>query len=133
MNSIPLGGNALRIKLKSIIVINIILLSVLIAGWNFDLGAKSLNNKMSSTSTSRSNRLPRDGNFDWGQIEVISEPIMEGNININDSTGPAIAVENDKIYVVWSDSTDYNRAGGDADIFFRYFDGGKWSDLINSP
>ncbi len=125
----------MRIKFKSIIVISIILLSVLIADWNFDLSAKNLDNEMNSTSTSRYNGRLNDEDFDWGEIEVISEPIVGQDINIGDSRVPRIAVENDKIYVVWDDNTDYNSAGPDPDIFYRYYDGSKWSEIqvISEP
>ena len=105
-------------------------MSTLIVGWNFDSNAKNADYEINSTSPTRSNdNPPRAGDFDWGEIEVISEPILKQDNNINQSRKPKIAVEDDKIYVVWSDNTDYNGAGGDYDIFFRYFDGTKWSEI----
>jgi hypothetical protein len=66
----------------------------------------------------------------WSPIQIISEPAMGGS---DDNTGPSlypdIAVENNKVYVVWSDSTDYLTAGTDSDIFYRYFDGSTWQDI----
>ena len=125
----------MRTKFKPIIVIAIIFLSLLIIGGDFDLNAKNLDNEKTSTSISRSNKNPKGGNFDWGEIEVISEPIPTLNYNINSSDAPKVAVEDDKIYVVWQDNTDYNGAGGDLDIFYRYFDGNQWSDIqvISEP
>ena len=125
----------LGIKFKTIIVVSIIFLSTLIIGWNFDLRAKNLDNEKTSTSTSRYNESPRTGGFDWGKIEVISEPVPGQNNNKDASYAPKIAVENDKIYVVWTDATDYKNSGGDEDIFYRYFDGNQWSDIqvISEP
>ena len=55
---------------------------------------------MNKTSISRTNKFPRGGNFDWGQIEVISEPVAGGNINIGNSQESKIVFEDDKIYVI---------------------------------
>ncbi len=125
----------MKIKFKSIIVISIIFLSTLIIVWDFDLRAKSFDNEMNSTSISKSNKRLTNEVFDWGEIEVISEPIAGQNINVEDSWTPKIAIENDKIYVVWVDATDYKGAAGDLDIFFKYFDGSKWSEIqvISEP
>jgi len=123
-------------KFKTIIiVVSIIFLSTLIIGWSSDLSGNSFENEMNSTSTSSSSKHSRSGDFDWGEIEVISEPIPGLNNNINSSENPKIAIEDDKIYVVWADKTDYNGAGGDADIFYRYFDGNDWSKIqvISEP
>ena len=95
----------MRTKLISIIVVISILLSVFFVNWNFILAAESLNNEVDSTSTSRSNEHPRAGGFDWSEIEVISEPIFGHNNNLNYSTDPCIAIEEDKIYTVWGCGT----------------------------
>ncbi len=123
----------LRMKFKSIILIGIIILSTIIIGWNFDLKANTLDNKINNISRS-SNRFTND-DFDWGTIEVISEPIPGQNNNIDYSTGPAIAVESDKIYTVWHDNNDTAGSGTDYDIFYRYFNGNNWSDIqvISEP
>jgi hypothetical protein len=77
---------------------------------------------------------PRSKNYIWGQIEVISEPIFGLNINSIGGT-PIIAVEEDKIYAVWPGQNNTNGAGLDWEIFYRYFDGNKWSDIevISEP
>jgi len=125
----------LKIRINSIIIISIILLSALFIYLKFDLMAGGFDNKINGTSTSKSNKYPRNGNFDWGEIEVISEPVFGQNNNINISWEPRIAIEDDRIYVVWYDKTDYNGADGDFDIFYRYFDGMIWSDIqvISEP
>jgi uncharacterized membrane protein len=103
---------------------------------SINLPAENLDDEVNDTSIPRSNGQPRTGNFDWGDIEVISEPIDGQDINIDGSHNPKIAVEDDKIYVVWQDNNDTNSAGsGDYDIFFRYFDGSIWSKIqvISEP
>ena len=69
----------MRIKLKSIIVIITLLLSILIVGWNFDLGAKSLDDEVNSTS--RSNINTRNKDFDWGIIETKVTPSFAMNFS----------------------------------------------------
>ena len=110
----------LSIKFKSIIIISIVFLSTLIVSWNFDLNANISTNEINSASAPKSNKYPRAGDFDWGEIEVISEPIPGNNFNAGHSSVPSIAFENDKIFIVWMDRTDYNNAGNDLDIFYSY-------------
>jgi len=56
----------------------------------------------------------------WEQIQVISEPVRGQNYNTGASFVPDVAVENGKIFVVWSDSNDTNNANIlDTDIFYR--------------
>ena len=86
--------------------------------WDFDLGVKSIDNEMNTTSTSRANNRLGDYDFDWGEIEVISEPVPGNNFNNAPSYSQKIVIENNKIYVVWTDYTDYNGAGEDSDIFY---------------
>ena len=71
----------------------------------------------------------------WEPVQVISEPVPGQDINTGGSDGPSIAVENDKIYVVWHDGNDTNGAGTDGDIFYRYFNGSSWSktQVISEP
>ncbi|MCK5560243.1 MAG: hypothetical protein KAJ51_06600, partial [Thermoplasmata archaeon] len=69
-------------------------------------------------------------------IQVISEPVVNNNINDEYSFEPNIAVENGKIYIVWSDQTIYDNSGSDADIFFRTnLTGAGWEDIqvISEP
>ncbi len=65
----------------------------------------------------------------WGPIEVISEPVKGNDFNTQPSRYPQVAVEDDKIYTVWSDSTNLNGSGGDTDVFYRYFNGSQWSEI----
>jgi uncharacterized membrane protein len=125
----------LNIKFKTIFIISFILIIVLLVDWNLNLTANNLDDQIKSASTIRSNVHPREVDIDWGKIEVISESIPNQDINNGDSSAATIAVENDKIYVVWVDGTDYNGAGGDLDIFYRYFDGNTWSNIqiISEP
>ncbi|MCK5561624.1 MAG: hypothetical protein KAJ51_13560, partial [Thermoplasmata archaeon] len=71
----------------------------------------------------------------WDPIEVVSEPIPGQNINIGSSSSAKVAVENDKIYVVWEDNSSIQGSGSDRDIFYRHFDGNKWSEIqvISEP
>jgi hypothetical protein len=72
----------------------------------------------------------------WSNIEVISEPVPGKNLNTGGGSGPpAIAVENGNIHVAWADSNNTNGAGTDSDIFYRHFDGTKWSkiEVISEP
>jgi predicted transcriptional regulator len=72
----------------------------------------------------------------WEDIQVISEPIFGQNLNTQNSSLPEIAVENGKIYVVWSDMNDTNGAGLDNDIFYRCnLTGTDWEEIqvISEP
>jgi hypothetical protein len=77
----------------------------------------------------------RNENLEWDNIKVISEIIANANLNINDSKNPQIAIEGNKIYVVWQDKTNISNNGDDPDIFYRYFDGSFWSmiQVISEP
>jgi len=97
--------------------------------------AKSVENESSDTSNSRSDSRFSEFDFDWGETEVISEPIVGQNINVEHSGITSVTFENDKIYVTWMDKNDTNGAGTDYDIFFKYFNGNKWSEVqvISEP
>jgi uncharacterized membrane protein len=72
----------------------------------------------------------------WEDIQIISEPISGQNLNIEESRGPSIAVENGLIYVVWYDKNNTNSANLDWDIFYRCnFTGTSWEDIqvISEP
>jgi hypothetical protein len=73
----------------------------------------------------------------WEGVQVISEPVFGKDFNIGGSMFPCIAVEDDKIYVVWYDSNNTNGAGtGDWDIFYRCnLTGSSWEDVqvISEP
>jgi predicted transcriptional regulator len=76
-----------------------------------------------------------DGNI-WTDIQVISEPVQGYNRNTGTSYSPTIAVENEKIYVVWWDYSNTNGAGTDDDIFFRCnLTGSSWEpvQVISEP
>jgi hypothetical protein len=68
-------------------------------------------------------------------MDVVSEPIPAGDINLLSSNNSKVAVENNMIYVVWEDTSNLNGAGTDSDIFYRYYDGVSWSKLqvISEP
>ena len=112
-------------------------MGILIVNWNFGLKARNFDEEKTTTSSPRSNNHPRAGNFDWGAIEVISEPIAGQNINTGVSDYPSIAVENGKIYVMWSDVNNTNGAGNlDRDISFRCnLTGSSWEpvQVISEP
>ena len=86
-------------------------------------------------SENQSENLSLNENNSRGQIEVISEPIFGQNKNFASSGSASFTVENDKIYVVWNDYSNIDNSGTDVDIFFRYYDGSKWSDIqiISEP
>jgi hypothetical protein len=71
----------------------------------------------------------------WEDIELPSEPVFDLNFNGQVSEQAEVAMDNQFIYVVWSDSNNTNGANFDLDIFFRYFDGNSWSDIevISEP
>ncbi|GAG13521.1 unnamed protein product, partial [marine sediment metagenome] len=102
---------------------------------NLNLTAINLDNNINKNPISRTNNYPREMDSDWGQLEIISEPVPNQNNNDDYSYSPKIAVEDNKIYVVWEDLTNYNNVGNDRDIFYRYFNGIKWSDIqvISEP
>jgi len=125
----------MKMKSISITVIVVLFLSLISAYWDFELRAINLDNEPNSIQASKFNTNPRTATYDWGEIEVISEPIVGENINIGFSESPKVAIENGKIYVVWYDFDNTNGAGTDWDIFYRYFDGNKWSKIqvISEP
>jgi hypothetical protein len=62
----------------------------------------------------------------WSITEVLSD------ISTMNSVDPHLAVdESDNVHVVWYDWTDYDSAGGDADIFYRVLDSTTktWSSI----
>ena len=61
--------------------------------WNFGLNARNFDDEKTTNSTPRSNNHPRVGGFNWGPIEVISEPIPNQDNNFNCSTEPTITIE----------------------------------------
>ena len=88
-------------KIGTIIIINLVLLSILSMGWN--LGGVASNNEDDSNNPIDQNSEPRSGSnggYNWSQIEVLSEIVSGQDINTVWSSEPQIAVENDKIYVV---------------------------------
>jgi hypothetical protein len=120
-------------KLKLKILLIFLFFNLLIIDWNFDLEADNIENKYYLDF--HSFKHPRNEDFDLGGIEVISEPIYGQNNNIDFSTGVRIAVENDKIYIVWHDKSNISNNGIDWDIFYRHFDGSNWSEIqvISEP
>jgi hypothetical protein len=74
-------------------------------------------------------------NYTLWDTDVLSEPIFGENYNDKGSRNARLAVENDKVYVVWEDNTSLNGCGADYDIFYRYYNGRIWSDIevISEP
>jgi hypothetical protein len=116
----------------------ILILGLFTTGWDIELNATGniddSNDPNTPSSESRS-AIPRGTEIDWGQIQVLSEPVAGQDYNTGWSSQTRIEVENDKIYVVWHDQNNTNNAGQDYDIFFRYFDGTSWGDIqvISEP
>jgi hypothetical protein len=109
-----------------------LILSIFSISWTFSFSADTTNNN----SVEGTNRAPPGGpGYHWGSINVSGEPVFGQDINTNNSFWPSIACMDDKIYVVWYDYTDHNGAMGDADIFYRYFDGTSWGpiEVISEP
>ncbi len=72
----------------------------------------------------------------WAEIQVISEPLTGKDTNQGESYDPDIAVQNGRIYVVWSDANNTNGAGFEYDIFYRSnLTGSGWEDIqvISEP
>ncbi len=71
----------------------------------------------------------------WEAIQVISEPIA-GQDNTDASSSAGLAVENNNIYVVWDDVTDFDSSGADWDIHYRCnLTGNNWESIqvISEP
>jgi len=64
---------------------------------------------------------PSEGS--WALTEVVS---MESD---DESRFPSIGIDNhENVHIAWYDFTDYNGAGGDGDVFYKYkSNGGEWS------
>ncbi|MCK5559441.1 MAG: hypothetical protein KAJ51_02565, partial [Thermoplasmata archaeon] len=116
-------------KIKSSIVAILLILSALLVAMNFAAPVTGPAND----STARAPRLT-DTDFHWGDMIVSSEPTI-GQDNNDDSFDPEVAVENEKVYMVWYDGTDLNGVGGTYDIFFRMYDGTSWStiEVLSEP
>jgi hypothetical protein len=112
------------------VIINIVIVNIVI-----DSEANETFTIQLPIYSTRSEPSSRSNNYTWGQIQVISEPIFDQDNNTGDSKSQRIAVEGDKIYVVWRDNTNFSGSGGDYDIFFRYFNGLAWSEIqvISEP
>ncbi len=128
------GVKYLLVKIKTILIMIIVILTTIIIGWNF--GFAALNPEGEPNNGTNIRTIPRsNGYLNWSEIEALSEPIPGQNLNINESTRPRIAMENNKISVVWVDGNNTDGAGFDRDIFYRYFDGSSWSKIqvISEP
>lgn len=125
----------MRNRLNVVLVSCILILSVILIAGNFGFNATSPENNNGESAKP----VPIDSRqapvYHWGDMYVVSEPLAGQNWNYHESKQTSIAVENDKIYVVWEDRSEYNGAGSDYDIFYNYFDGSKWSDVqvISEP
>jgi len=58
-------------------------------------------------------------NYSWDNVQIVSEPIMGGDVNTEDSRFPKIASNLGMSYVVWAGENDTDCAGTDWDIFYR--------------
>jgi hypothetical protein len=131
------GGNKLGVRKLTTMIIFLILTSIIF--FNNTLSTVENENREKSliSDSSRSSELNPllNENYFWSTSKVISEPLFSGNININESYEPKIAVEGDNVYVVWEDGTDLYGSGSDYDIFYRYFNGTTWSQIqvISEP
>ncbi len=125
----------MKIKIKFSILIIILILNTLIVGCDFGFIIKNSECELNNTSISRSDNRLRGENNHWGQIEVVSEPVPYQEWNLGISRAPKVSVEDNKIYLVWVDYTNFNGAGGDSDIFYRFFNGSEWSNIevISEP
>jgi hypothetical protein len=72
----------------------------------------------------------RDIDFHWGTEQVISEPVPGMDINKKSSNHPAVVMDNGTVHFVWADSNETKESGMDDDIFYKYYDGNKWSELF---
>jgi hypothetical protein len=124
----------MKVKLTCGLIVIIFILNVITVSWNHEFRADAPENYPQDSSRSASKPLT-NGDFDWKLTDVLSEPVNGNNFNAGGSRDPAIAVEDDKIYVVWSDYNNTNNAGTDQDIFYRHFDGIVWGDIqvISEP
>ena len=115
-------------------MISVLLLSLFTITINFILSTKNQSQELNKLTNVYTNHRGNQ-NFSWGPIEVISEPIFGQDNNLGKCKGGRLAVEGDKIYVVWSDNSSLYGAGGDYDVFFRCFDGNIWSEIqvISEP
>ena len=65
----------------------------------------------------------------WLPIEVISEPVVGKNLNIDDDYDPDITIKNGKVYVVWDSENNSDGSGTDYDIFYRANLGYGWGPI----
>ena len=82
------------------------------------------NNKIYVVWNSNNNTTSAGGDYDifyrcnlsgssWEPVQIISEPVPNQNINTGYSSKSAIAVENNKIFVVWQDNDNTNEKSVD--------------------
>ncbi|MCK5560609.1 MAG: putative Ig domain-containing protein, partial [Thermoplasmata archaeon] len=55
----------------------------------------------------------------WEAVQVVSEPLLSGDMSTGSSYDHGFAAADGKIYVVWEETWNYNGAGWDEDIFYR--------------
>jgi hypothetical protein len=109
--------------------------NVIVINYSFEYQASSPEIDSNDNSSILSDHKSRSYNPVWDDIQVISEPIPGQNFNSNISYNCDIAVDGDKIYVIWVDNSSFKGSGTDWDIFYRFFDGYIWSDIqvISEP
>jgi hypothetical protein len=124
----------MKLKLTSGLIIIIFIIGSLIVSLSNEYKADTPANNPQENSIDEP-RLLSNRAFDWSSIKVISELVPGQNSNTGYSAMCRVTVEGNKVYTVWMDDNDTNGAGTDYDIFFRYFDGNKWSEIevISEP
>ncbi len=125
----------MEIKFKPIIITWILICSTIFLGLSAQIIANEPDNDLNAPSALGNNFTRGTVDINWSQLEVISEPVFGQNYNQLACSDAKIAVEGDKIYVVWHDETELDNSGLDNDIFYRYFDGYEWSEIqvISEP
>ena len=82
----------MQIKIKSTLVICLMLLSALFISGNFGFGETSSNDEQTMRNDNTPSPLaPTD--FHWGDLEIISEPIVGQDWNWANTWDPAVATE----------------------------------------
>lgn len=122
-------------KPKTTFVILMLIVSAIVFSMNLQITAIEPATSPNNSSAATNNLPLNTQDINWSQIEVISEPVFGQNYNQHTSDDARIAVEGDKIYVVWHDPTELDYCGLDNDILYRFYDGYEWSEIqvISEP
>ncbi|GAG99906.1 unnamed protein product, partial [marine sediment metagenome] len=124
----------MKMKLTCGLIIFIFICNAFVVSWNNGYDADAPESNPQEISRNVPKPLS-NGVFNWSKIKVISEPVSGRDFDTRISYASRIAVENDKIYVVWWSDNNTNGAGTDDDVFYRHFDGNNWADIqvISEP